>query len=657
MKMKRVALFIFLIFWGFFQAGYGQGSETRYDVEYARICLIDSIAPDTLVQFWRFTQSNNPGALTLDYQYDLSSGYTVAGTVLPCCSCLTAASDTAGFSPCQPTGIGWGWKIAIALVLLVVASWWINVLGLLEFGRRYQKAARIAYFLLISILFSYSSLSAQSETTYDVEYECICLIDSIAPDTLVQFWRFTQSNNPGALTLDYQYDLSSGYTVVGTVMGCNEYYLGDNVNTGGGTAGTLPIWTGANALGNSSLTEGSGVLSSSLTGALKLPAGTDAQDPVWSAGMLRYNTTVNGLQGYDGTAERFLPWADADNWTNTYIPYSSGSTLTTSNDFRWTGGLSIGSPPTLAASNRTLSVKSTDLFASFYNSANTEKVRINSDGSYVFQNATSGQKLQWGSGSKIEYSTATTDRWVILDSQSGGSAGAWTFKAGATQLAQIGLLRIGRYDTHNNNSLFGVSFPALYGHSDLSPMVISGYQPPTSDAYNGGSIIISGGRSSGTNSNSGSLFLRNGTQNASGSNSTGIIGKVKIQVYKDSTAVAVAPTLYDFFVFDGGLNWHFLQRKQTTTGIQTLTMEADTVKYRIENLGAISTTTDASGDVTVTHGMGTTPTSVQVTITGTTPYVVTVHTIGSTNFTVRFFDMAGVALNAVAVTATWHAKT
>jgi hypothetical protein len=93
--MKRVALFIFLVFWGFFQAGYGQGSETRYDVEYARICLIDSIAPGNLVQFWRFTQANNPGALALDYEYDLGATYTVAGTVLPCCSCLTAASDTA----------------------------------------------------------------------------------------------------------------------------------------------------------------------------------------------------------------------------------------------------------------------------------------------------------------------------------------------------------------------------------------------------------------------------------------------------------------------------------------------------------------------------------------------------------------------------------
>ena len=74
-------------------------------------------------------------------------------------------------------------------------------------------------------------------------------------------------------------------------------------------------------------------------------------------------------------------------------------------------------------------------------------------------------------------------------------------------------------------------------------------------------------------------------------------------------------------------------------------------------VGAISTSTDASGDIVVAHGMGTTPTSVQVTVTGTTPYVVTVHTIGGTNFTVRFYDMTGAAVASTAVTATWHCKT
>lgn len=76
-----------------------------------------------------------------------------------------------------------------------------------------------------------------------------------------------------------------------------------------------------------------------------------------------------------------------------------------------------------------------------------------------------------------------------------------------------------------------------------------------------------------------------------------------------------------------------------------------------ETAGTISTSTDGSGDIVVAHGMGVTPTSVQVTVTGTTPYVVTVHTIGSTNFTVRFYDMTGAAVASTAVTATWHAKT
>lgn len=98
----------------------------------------------------------------------------------------------------------------------------------------------------------------------------------------------------------------------------------------------------------------------------------------------------------------------------------------------------------------------------------------------------------------------------------------------------------------------------------------------------------------------------------------------------------------------------------TITGTSTTSAAWDTNGNFIEvpeKWGTISTSTDGSGDLVVAHGMGTTPTSVQVTVTGTTPYVVTVHTIGATNFTVRFFDMAGAAVASTAVTATWHAKT
>jgi hypothetical protein len=38
------------------------------------------------------------------------------------------------------------------------------------------------------------------------------------------------------------------------------------------------------------------------TGALTLPAGTEAQRPTGVAGMLRFNEDTDGFEGYDGTA-------------------------------------------------------------------------------------------------------------------------------------------------------------------------------------------------------------------------------------------------------------------------------------------------------------------------------------------------------------------
>lgn len=81
--------------------------------------------------------------------------------------------------------------------------------------------------------------------------------------------------------------------------------------------------------------------------------------------------------------------------------------------------------------------------------------------------------------------------------------------------------------------------------------------------------------------------------------------------------------------------------------------------YITKNSGSVSTTTDASGDVTVTHSMSITPAQVLATVTGTTPYFVTAHTIGATQFKIRFYNLiAGVAsaLGAgVAVTVDWQA--
>lgn len=75
-----------------------------------------------------------------------------------------------------------------------------------------------------------------------------------------------------------------------------------------------------------------------------------------------------------------------------------------------------------------------------------------------------------------------------------------------------------------------------------------------------------------------------------------------------------------------------------------------------QNEGAVSTTTDASGDVTVTHSLAATPLNVLATAGGTTFMVAQVHTITSTTFKIRFFDIAGAALAATAVTAYWEAS-
>ena len=331
--MKRVLFIVFGFLGIFFNQAPGQ--ETTYDVEYTRVCLIDSIAADTLVQFWRFTQSNNPGGFTVDVTYDLSAGYTPTGTLLPCCSCLTAASDTYAIAPAMPRppspGLGW-WVLFIWLV--VSAGFWIIYLFLIFVWKR--KPLRIAYFLPMALLFSYSSLSAQSETRYDIEFECICLIDSIAPDTIIQFYRFTQANNPGGNVVDVTYDLSAGYTPTGTVLGCNDYYLGDNVNTGGGTAGTLAIWTGAYSLGNSSVTESGGnVVGTSFTGAFGLAVGTTAQRPTGSNGLIRYSTTLNEVEAWNGGTAQFqsLFWKPSGLTAN-YYPYWNGSTFVDSRTYR-----------------------------------------------------------------------------------------------------------------------------------------------------------------------------------------------------------------------------------------------------------------------------------------------------------------------------------
>lgn len=107
----------------------------------------------------------------------------------------------------------------------------------------------------------------------------------------------------------------------------------------------------------------------------------------------------------------------------------------------------------------------------------------------------------------------------------------------------------------------------------------------------------------------------------------------------------------------------------TTTGTQTLTnktltsptvttLTLDGVVQKARTRGTVTGTTDASGDLTITHGLGSTPTAVLVT-SGylTAAVVVAAHTIGATTFKVRnWTSTTGAALASTAsVIVYWEA--
>lgn len=73
--------------------------------------------------------------------------------------------------------------------------------------------------------------------------------------------------------------------------------------TGGGTTGTIPVWSSGTALGNSPLTVTGTDVTASGTGFFLPPIGTTAQRPgSGSAGMLRYNTSNGNLDFYGASA-------------------------------------------------------------------------------------------------------------------------------------------------------------------------------------------------------------------------------------------------------------------------------------------------------------------------------------------------------------------
>jgi len=78
--------------------------------------------------------------------------------------------------------------------------------------------------------------------------------------------------------------------------------------------------------------------------------------------------------------------------------------------------------------------------------------------------------------------------------------------------------------------------------------------------------------------------------------------------------------------------------------------------HRTEQDGSFSTTTNAFGDITITHSLSATPTKVIVNASGTTFMQSQPHTITSSQFLIRLFDAAGAGLVTTAVAGTWEAS-
>lgn len=583
--------------------------QTSYDVEYAQVCLIDSIAPDTLVQFWRFTQANNPGEYTVDITFDMGSAYVVEGTVLPCCSCLTEATAMNGIG-----GSGGLGDIAAAnpppINALLILS------GAVVFALIIPRRKILALFALLA---SPIAVGAQPGTTYDIEHTCICLVDSIAADIVIQFWRFTQSNNPGEYTVDVTYDMGSAYVVAGTVLSCKDYYLGDNPG-GSGTANTLAMWTGTSSLGNSSVTQSGQVLSSSFTGSFKPPAGTTAQQPAGSPGYFRFNTTASGLEGYNGSAYRFLPWADADNWAIKSVPFSDGNQLTSDiADLLYDSATDQFSAQYIKAGDALTSSGAGILDVRGVRGDHT--VFVSGTGTTTFNSSMYMTAADVNSWLAFFVSTPLTTKPTLFLGETNS----------AEQTSVKHAIQIGPYNSTNGAGGFQVGNGGGRSiHWDYTRAI----GPAAQAAYN-----FSAGR-----------IVPVVVNNHYGNMDT----ELRFYATKANTLTAIMG------LDSAGMKLP-LYGAGTLTGTPAYSVSVNSSGRLIEvpeKWASVSTSTDGSGDITVTHGVGTTPTVVMTSVTGTTPYFITVTAKGATTFTVRFFAAAtGLAVASTAVTFDWLAKT
>ena len=92
----------------------------------------------------------------------------------------------------------------------------------------------------------------------------------------------------------------------------------------------------------------SGFVGTAVTGAIKLPVGTTAQQPTPATGMLRYNTTDTSFEGYDGSAWGAIGGSAADEGFTTNInAVAANYTLATNSNASSVGPMTVNTGVTV----------------------------------------------------------------------------------------------------------------------------------------------------------------------------------------------------------------------------------------------------------------------------------------------------------------------
>lgn len=456
-------------------------------------------------------------------------------------------------------------------------------------------------------------------------------------------------------------------------------------STGSGVNDQVAVWSGTSTLDGSStfLWDGSlsvGTTSTTYplevgTGGMRLEPQSAA--PTGAEGVIYWDSDApKGLLVYNGTRFGYLPESTTPTFTAGSIPYAdaNGQLTQTNAKFRWdaTNGqlemddgtyhqvIDIGIANGGAGGNTAVSIGSVEA-----QDVNGSFIQIGKNANAVAGSIALGPSAKagqssvniGGAGSTSYTYNVSVGTYSYVSGIGGVALGHTAYATGSKSVA------LGYYSRANADNIFvcgaqgaqGTAITNVYFGSGVQYGVEGSNNTPSTGA--GVAYTINGSGAGGTNQAGGTITIAGGKGTG-----TGAPGYVSIS---NSSVLGTGSTLQSLterarFHVDSVYFYKYGEGTITGTPAYTAAWNSSGKFIEVrEKWAAISTTTDASGDVTVTHGVGTTPTVVLVTPTGTTAWGVSVHTIGATTFTVRFYDLTtGLAVaGSTAVTATWLAKT